>query len=176
MSGVTKSSAAREQAAAIAEIIARLQGEFVRLNAEHFGGRLTMPTIEFSLRKSFGGYYQKREHRIVLSWQAYREYGWDETINTFRHEVAHIVHLHHRREFWELAQRLGVLRKYARHPLYPKARKLLIYECPGCRRQIHRQRRLSNSSCARCDKRYNPQFRFVLVSEEAPSAVKAQER
>ena len=165
--GRSKASEAREQAAAIAETLIRLRDEFNRLNAEHFGDKLTLPSIEFSQRKSFGGYYQKHEHRIVLSWQAYQEYGWDETVNTFRHEIAHIVHLHHRREFWELAHRLGVTRKYARHPLYPKARKRLVYECPGCHRQIYRQRKLTNSSCARCDKRYNPDYRFYLVREEA---------
>ena len=176
MSVRAKADEAREQAAAIDDTLARLREEFDRLNAEHFGGKLTLPIIEFSLRKSFGGYYQKREHRIVLSWQANQEYGWDETVNTFRHEIAHIVHLHHRREFWELAHRLGVTRKYARHPLYPKANKRLVYECPGCRRLIYRQRRLVNSSCARCDKRYNPDFRFQLVGEEAPAPQARQER
>lgn len=159
-------AAARNQHIEIDSVLSRLREEFTRLNAVHFAGALSMPRVDFSVRKTFGGYYQKREHRIVLSWQAYQEYGWDETVNTFRHEVAHIIHLHHRAEFWELARKLGVTRKYARHPLRPRARKLLTYECPGCRRRIQRQRRVNDSSCARCDKRYNPAFRFRLIAEE----------
>jgi predicted SprT family Zn-dependent metalloprotease len=152
------------------DLLDRLRAEFHRLNAVHFSGRLKEPTIEFSKRKTFGGYYQKKTHRIVLSWQAYREHGWEETLNTFRHEVAHIVHLHHRREFWELAYRIGVTKKYAAAPLRKNRRpsRILIYACPVCGGQIQRRRRIKNSSCARCDTRYNPRYRLVLVWEEKP--------
>lgn len=153
------------------EVLGLLREEFDRLNCVHFDGRLKPPAIEFSMRKTFGGYYQKKAHRIVLSWQAYREHGWNEVVNTFRHEVAHIVHLHHRREFWELAYSLGVERKYAAAPLTRKRRpaRILVYACPVCGGQIHRRRRIKNSSCARCDSKYNPRYRLVLVREEQPA-------
>lgn len=149
-------------------VLALLRQEFGRLNAVYFDGQLKPPAIEFSTRKTYGGYYQRKAHRIVLSWQAYQEHGWNELVNTFRHEVAHIVHLHHRREFWELAYKLGVERKYAAAPLATKRRptRILVYACPVCGGQIQRRRRIKNSSCARCDTKYNPRYRLVLVREE----------
>ena len=51
-----------------------------------------------------------------MSWQAYREHGLAETLNTFRHEVAHIVHPNHSAAFWELAHALGVTQRYASAP------------------------------------------------------------
>ena len=147
----------------IADVLSALDLEFDRLNALHFDGKCERPTVEFSLRKSYGGYYQKRCNRIVLSWQAFREYGWEETINTFRHEVAHIVHQNHSPAFWQLAHQLGVIRKYAREPIKQRAQRILIYECPVCRKRIHRKRKIANSSCASCDRKYNPNFRLRLV-------------
>ena len=44
-----------------------------------FDCRLTLPEIILSRRKTYGGYYQPRRHRIVLSLQAYQEHGWPET-------------------------------------------------------------------------------------------------
>jgi predicted SprT family Zn-dependent metalloprotease len=158
--------------AAMADALDALNREFDRLNALHFGGALPRPRIEFSLRKSYGGYYQKRLHRIVLSWQAFTEHGWEETINTFRHEVAHIVHSNHEAPFWKLAFELGVIRKYARDPLRPRHRRVLVYECPNCRKRIHRKRTIGNSSCAACDKRYNPQFKLILVETNVPACGK----
>ena len=149
----------------IARLTQALLAEFDRINALHFSGKYTRPHLEFSTRKSFGGYYQRLNHRIVLSWQAYVEHGWDETLNTFRHEVAHIVHLNHKPEFWKVAYEIGVTRKYAAHPVVPRKRggKEYVYACPGCGSRVRRRRRLRNSSCARCDKNYNPAFKLKLI-------------
>jgi predicted SprT family Zn-dependent metalloprotease len=147
----------------------RLIDEFDRLNVDHFQNKLRRPAIELSSRKSYGGYYQKLKHRIVLSWQAYTEHGWAETLNTFRHEVAHIVHQNHRAEFWELAATLGVTKKYAAAPLSPKARRTrwYTYECPSCRGTLHRKRRIkNNASCAKCDSKYNPIYKLRLIKAE----------
>ncbi len=78
-------------------VLVRLWDEFARLNAAHFNNTLTLREIKLSTRKQYGGYYRPSESLIVLSWQAYKEHGWDETLETFRHEVAHIVHPNHRR-------------------------------------------------------------------------------
>lgn len=135
-----------------------LENEFARLNAAHFAGRLALPEIVLSRRKTYGGYYQPARHRIVLSWQAYGEHGWDEILNTFRHEVAHIVHQNHARPFWLLAQQMGVTRRHAAAPLVPPPRPF-VYACPACGRQWRRGRRLRHpSSCGSCDTRYNPCF------------------
>lgn len=137
--------------------------EFERLNADHFEGRLTMPEIVLSNRKTFGGYYQPSRHRIVLSWQAYREHGLPETLNTFRHEVAHIVHPNHSAAFWKVANALGATQRYASAPLHTPIRRY-VYECPGCGRRIERRRRLRAASCAACDRAYNPHFVLQLVA------------
>ena len=147
------------------QLWAELHREFDRLNAAHCDGKLTRPEIVLSTRKTYGGYYQPARHRIVLSWQAYREHGWEETLNTFRHEVAHIVHPNHARPFWLLAERLGCTRRHASAPLVPRKTTLCryVYECPCCQRRLLRRRRLRKASCGACDEAYNPQFALRLV-------------
>ncbi|MDR3708503.1 MAG: hypothetical protein P4L33_09380 [Capsulimonadaceae bacterium] len=149
------------------DLLAQLTAEFHRLNETHLNGKYKCPVIEFSTRKTFGGYYQKKRHRIVLSWQAYVEHGWDETLNTFRHEVAHIVHLPHNRDFWELAAQLGTTRKYAANPIVNtrSPQKMFVYACPVCGGLVRRRKRLRNASCARCDRNYNPKFKLKLVQD-----------
>ena len=142
---------------------ALLCAEFHRLNAAHFEGRLTLPEIVLSTRKTFGGYYQPSRHRIVLSWQAYTEHGLPETLNTFRHEVAHIVHPNHRAAFWEVAFALGATQRYASPPHVIRARRY-IYACPACGRRIERRRRLRAASCAACDRAYNPKYALQLIA------------
>ena len=142
--------------------------EFARLNAAHFQGKLKMPVIVISTRKTYGGYYQPRLHRIVVSWQAHCEHGIEETLNTFRHEVAHIVHPHHRADFWALAYALGVTHRYASTPLIarPSRPPQYYYVCPACNKQILRHRQLKLSSCASCDPRFNPKFVLRLIPRE----------
>ena len=146
-------------------MLARLWDEFHRLNAAHFGGApLALSEIILSTRKQYGGYYRPAQSRIVLSWQAYKDHGWDETVMTFRHEVAHIVHPNHSRAFWELAARLGCTR---RHALPPKERAhaytRYTYECPACKARVFRRKRLVKASCGRCDRTFNPLFQLRLV-------------
>lgn len=158
--------AALEQKAQQQALLLTLRAEFDRLNAQHFGSRFALPEIVLSTRKTFGGYYQPSRHRIVLSWQAYHEYGLPETLNTFRHEVAHIAHPNHSKAFWAVAYALGATQRHAKPPLQPSksAGRRYVYACPACGRQITRLRRLRASSCASCDRRYNPRFALQLVA------------
>lgn len=141
-----------------------LCAEFHRLNAAHFEGRLILPEIVLSTRKTFGGYYQPSRHRIVLSWQAYSEHGLPETLNTFRHEVAHIVHPNHSLAFWNVALALGAAQRYASPPRVVRACRY-VYACPACGRRIERRRRLRTASCASCDHAYNPKYALQLVAD-----------
>lgn len=148
-----------------------LCAEFDRLNAAHFGGTLTPPEIVVSPRKTYGGYYQPGKHRIVVSWQAHAEYGLPETLNTFRHEVAHIPHRNHGPQFWALAYQLGVTQKYASHPQKRRG-KVYVYACPGCGKRTERRRPMRvAASCAACDARYNPRFILRLVAERKANEV-----
>jgi len=141
-----------------------LCAEFERLNEAYFGQRLTLPEIVISTRKTYGGYYQPQRHRIVVSWQAYREHGLPEILNTFRHEVAHIVQPNHSAAFWNLAYAIGVTRRYASPPVAIPRR--YLYACPACERRTERRRRLRAASCAICDVRYNPRFALRLIAVE----------
>ena len=149
-------------------LLLALRDEFQRLNAAHFDCRLAPPEIVLSRRKTYGGYYQPKRHRIVLSLQAYHEHGWHETLNTFRHEVAHIVHPNHSRAFWEVAHALGATQRYASAPLTPRRtpRKKYVYVCDACGSRLLRYRRLRAASCGSCDKHYNPRFALRLIAAE----------
>jgi predicted SprT family Zn-dependent metalloprotease len=150
------------------DLLCALQDEFQRLNCAHFGGRLILPEIILSPRKTYGGYYQPKNHRIVLSLQAYREHGWDETLNTFRHEVAHIVHPNHSPAFWKVALSLGATQRYARSPLTPARTmpKNYTYICDACGRRLARVRPMKLASCGFCASGYNPQFKLRLLTSE----------
>ena len=154
-----------EKAAEQAAVLARLWAEFDRINAAHFDGALVLREIKLSTRKQYGGYYRHFDSLIVLSWPAYVEHGWDETLHTFRHEIAHIVHQNHKPAFWQLAFALGCTRKFALPPqTRPHAHCKFVYECPACQRRVFRRKRLIKSSCGVCDKAFNPRFALRLVS------------
>jgi predicted SprT family Zn-dependent metalloprotease len=173
---VSKAAAARQAAAERNAVLLRLWDEFHRLNAAHFpDAPLTLAELRLSTRKQYGGYCVPSKKVIVLSWQAYQEHGWEETLETFRHEVAHLVHPDHSPAFWALATKLGCTR---RHALPPKERAhafcRYVYECPSCGTKVYRRRRLLKASCGRCDRRFNPLYQLRLVSSTATRAAAAK--
>ncbi len=140
--------------------------EFARLNAAFFEDALQLDCLIASTRKRYGGYCVPSKRKIVVSWHAFLDHGWDELLITFRHEVAHLVHPNHTRAFWELAERIGCPPD-RRKALPPKHRDAgwwrFLYECPGCGQRVPRRTRLQGASCGRCDKRYNPNYRLKLI-------------
>jgi hypothetical protein len=169
-----------------AEVLLRLWEEFHRLNTTFFDGSLVLDEIRLSTRKQYGGYYRRvlnpqspsgYRNMIVLSWPAYQQHGWAETVNTLRHEVAHIVHMDHSTAFWILAERLGCTK---RHALPPKERAhaycRYVYECPRCKSQMFRRKRLVRASCGLCDRQFNPDFQLRLVSSTATRQKAAGEK
>jgi hypothetical protein len=162
---ITRMRNATAEKAEIVALTERLWEEFRRLNGVYFNDTLTLREIRVSTRKQYGGYYRKSESLIVVSWQGYKDHGWEETIETFRHEVAHIVHQDHSKAFWNLAFRLGCQRRFAqppkeRNPAYAR----YIYECPACNTRYYRRKRIIRVSCGICDRKYNPAFQLRICS------------
>ena len=168
------------------EALACLWEEFHRLNREFFDNTLRLDEIRLSTRKQYGGYYKRiaasavfpeGKHQIVLSWPAHREHGWEETLHTFRHEVAHIVHPNHSKAFWVLAARLGCTRRYALPPATrAHAYCRYVYECPACQGRVFRRKRLVRASCGRCDTAFNPRFQLRLVPQPRTASETAGRR
>jgi len=146
------------------QLNALLIEEFHRLNETYFDRKLKKPTLSVSRRKAYGGYYRPKDHKIVVSWQAYLDHGYQEALNTFRHEVAHIVHPNHSKQFWEIALRIGATQRYAQRPKsQPRTPHKYTYACPTCGRTFYRNKRLIKSSCGVCDKSFNPKHQLKLV-------------
>jgi hypothetical protein len=160
-----------------AEVTSALWDEFRRLNAVHFSDTLTLAELIVSTRKKYGGYCQPARKKIVVSWQEYIDWGWDETLITFRHEVAHLVHPNHSAAFWALAHQLGCPtdRRRARPPKdRPAGWWKFAYECPVCRARIYRRKRLAHASCGKCDRNFNPRYLMQLVESHVRPTLSAK--
>jgi predicted SprT family Zn-dependent metalloprotease len=156
----------------IQQLEARLRAEFLRLNAERFGGELQEYRLVFSRNQvRTHGCINFRLRKITISAQMYEQHGWDAVVDTLLHEMTHgLLHQrgHHDRHtklfYRELLARGGTRQKKL---VKPKA--AYIYACPTCGREFERMRKLKRPwarSCARCDKRYNPRHRLYLKKDK----------
>lgn len=90
--------------------------ERLQLNFERFDEVNICPTLKIRNMKSRWGVYNRVKHSITLN-SKLLEYTYDEIDYVIIHELSHVVHFNHSKEFWMLVE------KYC--PLYKKIRKKL---------------------------------------------------
>lgn len=137
-------------------------------------------------RITFNPLLRRLTGRITYGWQLieislfhFREYGYDDAVQTLEHEMLHL-YLHtlgkpsgHNALFKELARTLGI-RVFHANP-YPRnraTRDRYLYECPSCRRMVFRKRHAARHeiACGVCCRRlaggaWDPRFALRLVEK-----------
>jgi predicted SprT family Zn-dependent metalloprotease len=164
-----------------------LEQLFQELNQIHFSGELPLPSLRWNSRlSSSAGRFcpgsrnpiQPRPPEIeVASYLRTLEDGMDHIRDTLLHEMVHYFLWHHRQpyghtpEFHRILKRVGA----RRYNSVPKLRPVKHwYQCPGCRVVIPARRKIRNSACAPCCKKYNhgeytDRFRLIAVSAPPPT-------
>ncbi|MCX6695106.1 MAG: SprT-like domain-containing protein, partial [Candidatus Altiarchaeota archaeon] len=101
------------------EILRRLEEEFVRLNAERFGGSIPAHRIRLSKAVYTHGSVNLSKRIIRISFPMCEQHGWESASNTLLHEMTHaFMHMNglgkgHGRRFWqEFKGRGGARQKY----------------------------------------------------------------
>jgi len=134
---------------------------FDRFNQDCFQGRLVRPKIAYSARMMIAGSFTPTKNEIKIG-RKYHEIFPEEVADTLKHEMIHMLFLHHDQNFKEVARRIGTSLKARSHPLLRSSPKYL-YVCPGCGREYPRRKRLRMASCGVCSKGGKFDQRFKLV-------------
>jgi len=135
---------------------------FDRYNWMYFNGRLPRPQIEYSNRmRTAGAYFPAR--RLIRIGRKYHQLFPEEVADTLKHEMIHMIHLNHGAAFKAEAARVGATVKARSHPSLTRPPRF-VYECPGCRMEYPRQRRLVMASCGSCSPggKYDERFKLKL--------------
>ena len=135
---------------------------FERYNLMYFNGLLPRPRIEYSNRmRTAGAYFPAR--RLIRIGRKYHQLFPEEVDDTLKHEMIHMIHLNHGAGFKAEAARVGATVKARSHPSLRRPPRY-VYECPGCRMEYPRQRRLVMASCGVCSPRgkYDERFKLKL--------------
>lgn len=133
---------------------------FDRYNWMYFDGELPKVKIEYSNRMLSAGAYYPREKLIKIG-RKYHEVFPDDLTDTLKHEMIHIIHFRHDAAFRREANRIGASVKAQYHPTLRRPARY-VYECPGCRMEYPRQKRLRMASCGKCSARGKFDSRFKL--------------
>lgn len=135
---------------------------FDDFNVEYFGGRLPRVTIQYSSRMRCAGSYTP-SHRLLQIGRKYHLLYPDDIADTLKHEMIHIVNPTHNRAFKLEAARIGASLKAKFHPSL-RLPSRFVYECPACRVEYPRRRRLVMSSCGRCSQagRFDSRYKLRL--------------
>ena len=144
---------------------------FDRYNWMYFDGRLPRVKIEYSNRMLSAGAYYVREKLIKIG-RKYHQVFPQDIVDTLKHEMIHIIHFRHDAAFKKEAKRIGASVKAQYHPSLRKPARY-VYECPGCRMEYPRQKRVRMASCGKCSYRgrFDPRFKLRLKSSERSGAV-----
>jgi predicted SprT family Zn-dependent metalloprotease len=143
--------------------VEELERMFDHYNWLYFRGRLRKPKIEYSTRMTTAGAFFPKLRLIRIS-RRYHELFPEEIADTLKHEMIHLVYLKHDAKFHAEAARVGASVKAQTHPLLGRPPKFL-YECPSCKTDFPRQKRLVMASCGYCSKggQYDTRHKLVLV-------------
>ncbi|HEX2912552.1 MAG TPA: SprT-like domain-containing protein [Chloroflexia bacterium] len=138
------------------------------LNLQHFGGTLPACRLELSRRLvRTAGKIWPRARLIRLSVTYHERYGQEELSNTILHEMIHLwlyeqgLPSGHTERFREKLAEVGLEGRVRALPVPPRPYRYL-YRCPTCSQEFKTRRKI-NSSCGKCDSKYNPHHRFKLV-------------
>jgi len=146
---------------------------FDQFNLIYFEGKLPSVKIDYSNRMFSAGSYTPSLKLIKIG-RKYHELFPGDLPDTLKHEMIHIRHFNHDATFKAEAKRIGAAARARSHPSLRREPRF-IYECPSCRKQYPRQKRLVLSSCGDCsskrkyDKRHK--LRLLLSSKRKPNKV-----
>jgi predicted SprT family Zn-dependent metalloprotease len=130
-------------------------------NQQYFDGKLPKVKIRYSKRMLAAGGYFPRKREIRIS-EKYHTYFPDEVYDTLKHEMIHIIHLKHDKQFKEIARRIGASLRANEHPDLRRPPRYL-YVCPHCRTEYPRHKRLRMASCGKCSKgKFDAKYKLVL--------------
>ncbi|RKX18388.1 MAG: hypothetical protein DRP35_09385 [Candidatus Zixiibacteriota bacterium] len=136
---------------------------FDHYNWLHFEGKLPQTKIEYSNRMLSAGSYTP-SRKLIRIGRKYHEIFPDDIHDTLKHEMIHILHIRHDSAFKAVAKRIGTTLKAKYHPELRKPPKYL-YECPNCKSQYPRQKRLRMASCGKCSGgKYNNRFKLKRIN------------
>jgi predicted SprT family Zn-dependent metalloprotease len=144
--------------------IAELYRIYDELNWLYWGGKLPAVTIKYSPRMLSAGSYTPRGKLIKLG-SRYHEIFPHELVDTLKHEMIHILHFYHDAKFKAEAERVGTTVKATFHPSLRRSPRF-IYECPNCRREYPRHKRMRMHSCGKCSGgRFNIHYKLRLKTQ-----------
>ncbi len=140
-----------------------LYNRFRLFNIQYFAGKLPTPKIRYSRRLLAAGLYLRDHNEIVIS-ERYHQLFPREINDTLKHEMIHLIHFNHDRNFRKEAQRIGAACRARTHPLL-RLPPRYIYECPRCGTEYPRRKRLRMASCGKCSpSRFDPKCKLRLKS------------
>ncbi len=137
---------------------------FDHYNWLYFENKLPQVKIEYSNRMLSAGSYTPGSKLIKIG-RKYHEIFPKDISDTMKHEMIHILHIRHDAAFKAVAKRIGATMRAKLHPQLRRPPKYL-YECPNCKSQYPRQKRLRMASCGTCSGgKYNYRFKLKLIKQ-----------